>query len=230
MHLLPRRIFKSLRARLLHLLRGDPNKFLRGVRGVIHVGANAGQERDLYRRYGLHVLWIEPIPHVFDTLAANIRDYDNQSAIQALVTDVDDQLYEFHLASNGGQSSSILELQEHRDVWPDVVYTETLQLRSTTLPTLLKTHSVDVTHYDTLILDTQGSELLVLRGAEPILHCFRFIKVEVPDFEAYRGCCQVSDIEDLLRPRGFTEIKRTKFAEHPEAGSYFDIVYEAKGP
>jgi hypothetical protein len=37
------------------------SRFLRDVTGVIHVGANTGQERFLYRLFGLNVIWIEPI-------------------------------------------------------------------------------------------------------------------------------------------------------------------------
>jgi hypothetical protein len=44
------------------------HSYLRKVRGVIHVGANEGQERDLYAAFGLNVIWIEPIPEVFQVL------------------------------------------------------------------------------------------------------------------------------------------------------------------
>ena len=36
--------------------------YLKRVTGVIHVGANAGQERELYASFHLDVVWIEPIP------------------------------------------------------------------------------------------------------------------------------------------------------------------------
>jgi FkbM family methyltransferase len=230
---MPRQLFmilQSLKAHLVRLLCGDPNRFLRRARGVIHVGANTGQEAELYHSHHLHVLWIEPIPSVFQELVVNIREYPDQKAIQALVTDVEGKAYDFHIASNNGQSSSILQLEQHRGIWPDITYTETLRLVSRTLPTLLETHAVDLGLHDALILDTQGSELLVLRGALPVLDKFRYIKVEVPNFESYKGCCRVSDIDALLTPFGFEEIARTKFASHPEGGSYFDVVYEARRP
>ena len=40
----------------------DGKQFLADARGVIHVGANVGQERDLYAAYRLPVVWIEPTP------------------------------------------------------------------------------------------------------------------------------------------------------------------------
>lgn len=52
--------------------------FLRKVRGIIHVGANEGQEWDLYAIFGLNVIWIEPIPEVFRTLKRNISAFPLQ--------------------------------------------------------------------------------------------------------------------------------------------------------
>jgi len=215
----------KLLRRLRRLFAPDPNRFLRSARGVIHVGANVGEERELYRGYGLDVLWIEPIPDVFARLRANIAGFPRQHALECLVTDRDDASYEFNVANNDGESSSILALKEHRDVWPEVRFTRTIALRSSTLATLLTRESVDVARYDALVMDTQGSELLVLRGAEPVLGQFKFIKTEVPDFEAYAGCAKLEDIERFLRHRGYDELARNRFASRPGGGHYYDVVY-----
>jgi FkbM family methyltransferase len=211
--------------RLRRLFAPDPNRFLRSTRGVIHVGANVGQERDLYGRYGLDVLWIEPIPDVFARLAANIKGLPRQRALERLVTDRDDETYEFHISNNDGESSSILDLKEHRDIYPTVDFTRTISLKSSTLATLLARENVEVARYDALVMDTQGSELLVLRGAEPVLGHFKFIKTEVPDFEAYAGCAKLEDIERFLLERGYVEVSRNCFASRSAGGNYYDVVY-----
>lgn len=195
---------------------------------MIHVGASTGQERDLYEKHGLRVIWIEPIPEVFETLRANIEGYTRQSAFQYLVTDQDNAEYMFHISNNNGWSSSILELKLHKDIWPDVSYERTITLQSTTLASLLERESVNARNYAALILDTQGTELLILRGAVGILDAFRFIKTEVPDFESYVGCCRLSDIDLFVKQRGFREFSRSKFAERDAGGSYYDIVYERR--
>jgi FkbM family methyltransferase len=218
----------KLLRRLRRLVAPDPNRFLRSARGVVHVGANIGQERELYRRRGLDVLWIEPIPDVFAKLVENIAGLPRQRALESLVTDRDDVPYEFHVANNGGESSSILDLKEHRDVWPPVPFTKTVTLKSATLATLLARERIDVARYDALVMDTQGSELLVLRGAEPVLGSFKYIKTEVPDFEAYAGCAQLEEIDGFLLERGYVELSRHCFASRRGGGSYYDVVY-AKG-
>ena len=96
------------------------DRYLGQAKGVIHVGANSGQERDLYDVYDLPVFWVEPIEEVFRELEANIAPYAKQQAVQALVTDENDREYEFHIANNAGQSSSIFGLKHHSDIWPEV--------------------------------------------------------------------------------------------------------------
>ena len=215
----------SLLRRLRRWLGPDPNRFLAEAKGVIHVGANIGQERELYARRGLDVLWIEPIPDVVATLRENLRGYARQRAVQALVTDEDDREYTFNIANNGGESSSILDLKCHKEVWPSVAYSSAIRLKSVTLPTLLARENVDLDRYDALVMDTQGSELLVLRGAAPLLGRFRFIKTEVPDFEAYEGCAQLEELSAFVASHGYAEISRHAFARHPSGGRYYDVVY-----
>jgi len=207
------------------LLARNPDRFLKKVSGVIHVGANTGQERDTYKEFGLRVVWIEPIPEVFETLRANLVGYSGQIAFQYLVTDQDNSEYIFHVANNDGASSSIFDFKMHKNIWPQVAYERVITLRSTTLTSLIQKERVNAADYQALILDTQGTELLVLKGADAILGCFRFVKIEVADFESYEGCCQLRDIEQFLKPRGFHEFSRRKFAELPAGGNYYDIVY-----
>jgi FkbM family methyltransferase len=217
---------KALFRRIKLFFTKDPDRFLKKITGVVHVGANTGQEIRLYAQYGLSVVWIEPIPDVFEKLQSNLKGIPGQVALQGLVTDRDDAEYQFHLASNNGASSSILDLNLHQDIWPDVSYERTIKLHSKTLSSLLKDHNVALSDYDMLIMDTQGSELLVLKGAVPILHHFRYIKTEVPDFEAYKDCCQLKDLQLFLGQYGYGEVSRKKFATHPNGGSYYDIVYQ----
>jgi hypothetical protein len=93
---------------------------------------------------------------------------------------------------------------------------------------LLARERIDVDRYDALVMDTQGSELLVLRGAQPLLERFSFVKTEVPDFEAYAGCAKLDEIDGFLTERGYTEIARNWFASRPGGGRYYDVVYNRR--
>lgn len=98
-------------------------------------------------------------------------------------------------------------------------------LSSTTLASLVGKENLNIEKYDALVMDTQGSELLILNGAEPLLHNFKYIKTEVPDFESYIGCCQLKDTGFLLSYR-FKEYSKHKITSRKDGGNYYDIVYK----
>lgn len=219
------RKLRGLLRRANDLFKPDPMAFLRNCGTIVHVGANSGQEREQYSKYQLAVLWVEPIPDVFDRLCENIVYYPKQRAIRALVTDRDGDIRQLNIASNEGASSSILDLALHKDVWPDIHYVDRIDVITTTLDTLLKLN--DAPNIDAIILDTQGSELLVLKGATQALANCRYVLAECADFESYVECATVDSISAYLRQHSFFEVRRDKFAEqHPNGGAYFDVLFE----
>ena len=204
------------------------NGFLRDVETVLHVGANLGQERDEYAALGLNVIWVEPIPSVFEELQARLEGFPKQRAYRALISDCDGARRVLHVANNGGASSSILELAEQRSIWPDVYYTHDLELDTTTLSTLVRVRGIELRGRTALVLDTQGSELLILKGAADLLERFRYIKTEAADFNAYQGCCTLAEITSFLKPAGFRLRQATPFISRPGTGTYFDVLYARK--
>lgn len=201
------------------------NLFLSKSKGVIHVGANTGQERELYAAYGLNVIWIEPIPEVYDRLNTLIDSYPKQKAFRYLVTDADDKEYLFHISSKGGGASSIYDLAGHKELWPDVTYTQTITLKSITLSSFITKERVELTDYDVLVLDTQGSELLVLRGAINLLPHIKYVRAEVPDFESYSGCCKLPEMDDFFKEHNFRRIAQGVFAHKKGIGTYYEVLY-----
>jgi FkbM family methyltransferase len=215
--------YRSLRK----LYRGTlgPDIYLRQTTGLIHVGGNVGQERDLYDFFNMDVIWVEPIPEVFEELQSNISSFPKQRAYQRLLTDVDGAEYTFHVANNKGESSSVYDLSKHKEMWPDVHYTHDINLRSMTLATLVRKEHIDLSRFQTLVMDTQGSEILVLKGAEDALSSFRFIKAEAADFEAYAECCTADELTAFLRKHGYIEQRRQIMKSLPGVGLYWDILY-----
>lgn len=212
-------------SRYLQSRADDRTTYLRFCVGLIHVGANAGQERNRYQRLGLNVLWVEPIPQVYAELVANLAGFPNQSSLQALVTDRDDVEVELKIASNGGKSSSIMAMAEHHEVWPDIEMKSAMTLNTLTLPTLLKRSAIDLSRYDALLLDTQGAELLILKGATELLPHFSFIQVEAANFEAYEGCPRVEDIIAFVQPHGFTVDPKSFEGWDNGQRTHFDLVF-----
>lgn len=223
-----KRVRKIIRTPRRMIKRYKEGKIFKEISGIVHVGANRGQESELYAKHNLDVLWIEPIPEVFAQLLQAIKSHKKQKAFQALITDVDDQIYQFNIANNNGASSSIFQLKEHKEIWPKVDFNKTISLKSRTLSTLFEQEQITPTKYQALVMDTQGSELLVLKGSLPLLKYFKYIKTEVADFEAYENCCQLTDINDFMVANGFVEHFRNKFGRPTKTGgkSYYNIIYK----
>lgn len=202
------------------------HSFLRKVHGVVHIGAHAGQERELYAAFDLHVAWIEPIPEVFEALMLNISQFPKQRAYNYLISDDDGKAYKLHIADNNGASSSILDLAKHTEMYPQIAYGDAIALKGTTLPSMLAAEQLDILRFDALVLDTQGSELKILNGAASLLPNFKFVKVEVPDFESYKECCQIGELAAFMILNGFRESSRHPITHTPGVGTYFDVIYE----
>ena len=203
----------------------NPDNFFKKINGVIHVGANEGQERFYYADCGLEVIWIEPIPEVFERLQNNIKNYPKQKAFKYLLTDQKDVLHTFHVNGDNGESSSIYKLDQHQDIWPEIQTSKTLEIKSNTLATVMAHEKINLSKYQGLVLDTQGSELLVLQGGKSILSRFTYIKAEAADFSAYEGCCQLNELVAFLKKYSFIERKRTQFANHPNGGGCYDLIF-----
>jgi Methyltransferase FkbM domain len=95
---------------------------------------------------------------------------------------------------------------------------------------------------DVLKLDTQGSELGILKGARRMLTGVRMLEIEVEFNEIYRGQPLFGDIDRFLRARGFVlwrlghlvhyGMAETGSAYAGEDRQYFDsrdVVFPAQG-
>ncbi len=221
---------KRLGRRVLGLPRLVPtDRFMRRISGLIHVGANSGQERDKYRQLGLDVLWIEADPDVFRRLSENVMEYPRQRAINALVSDVDGAELEFFVANNEGQSSSIFEFSGHTRAWPEVTYVGRRRLVARRLDRLLEECQVPLEKYQALVLDVQGAGLRVLEGTTAILPAaFSWIQMPVPDFDAYRGAPTLAEITSFLERQGFEEAARFQTNHFPGLGNTREFLFRRR--
>jgi 2-O-methyltransferase len=105
-------------------------------------------------------------------------------------------------------------------MWPEITYTGAIKLSSITLPTFVQRERIELTRFQALVLDTQGSELLILKGAAELLQRFRFIYLEVSDFEFYKRCCLLPEVNDFMRRACFREIHREAFQSLPILARY----------
>lgn len=176
-------------------------------KGVVHIGGSTGQERFFYANAGIeNVVWIEAIPDVFNQLKANVSCYPNNIALNACISDKDYQNVVFNISSNGGESSSIFNFQEHSNFHPDVTFIDKIRLTTIRVDSLFIAKGIDVRNYDYLSLDIQGSELNALKSMGDMLRLFKYVYVEVNKIPLYENIPLVGEIDAYLAEFGFEPV------------------------
>lgn len=171
--------------------------------GVLHLGANQGQERETYRKNGVKkVIWVEAIPEVFYQLSENIKSFEGHSALNICVGDVEGEPVEFKVSNNESQSSSYLNLKHHSVIHPEVHYVHSFETIKRRLDKIFPLASFSKEKW-LLNLDLQGAELDAIMGMGALIEEFEWIYTEVNKKEVYEGCALISDIDEYLKLFGF---------------------------
>ncbi len=199
-------------------------KIVENSRGIIHLGANLASESELYGFLEKEVLWIEANPELMDYLNERIKKHRIQRAINALITDKDNQDTIFKISNNKGISSSIYDFGEYhqgdKNLWKgEFRMVKELKLKSKTLETVLKENNINIKNYDLLVMDIQGAELLALKGSGSILDKITHIWTEVSTVPIYKGGALFSEINDFLNKKGF-------FLKGKEPNNCTDVLFE----
>ncbi|MCW7539428.1 FkbM family methyltransferase [Aquabacterium sp. A7-Y] len=194
--------------------------------GILQLGASYGQELPLFLDKGVaHGVFIEPLPQPYAHLAQACQRIAGYVAVQALCTDESGKRYTFHLASNGGMSSSILPPANHLKVFSDVKFEGTVELVSHTVDDVTaflsaNGHQATVAQLDTLYMDTQGAELKILMGANRTLKSIKYIFTEVMRAELYAGQTPFSSFCAWLDASGYT-LNNVYFDRHHAGDALF---------
>src|SRR5438046_898889 len=136
------------------------SQFGKKFSGVIHVGANNGKEISEYKKYMLkYAVLIEPLPGVFEQLKQRIMGENGFVAVQALCSYLPNIKHDFYIASNNGQSSSVLKPKRHVVEHPHVEFNSKMEIQSTTLDLVMaateEKTNISPAQFDTLVLDVQ---------------------------------------------------------------------------
>ena len=182
---------------------------------LVHVGAHLAQERFAYEAAGYRrILWIEGSPKVYERLARDIAEHQRtltergaavrHQTLCALLIDRPGETLDLREYSNDGMSSSIFAVgEESLRRWPDVVETGFCEhLVTDTLDNVLVGLGLRDS-VDTLVVDVQGAELLVLKGAEQCLRNASAVISEVSSRAYYHGGVLYGDLRAFLSERGF---------------------------
>ena len=189
-----------------------------GLARLVHVGAHLGQERHRYEALGYRqMLWVEGSQSVHERLAQLLAQHMADRAAKglphvehrsvcALLTDRDGDEAALREFSNDGMSSSIFAATYTLKArWPDLHETGRLQAtRTRSLDGLLD--ELGFGDVDTLVVDVQGAELLVLRGAVRTLSTVKAVVSEVSTQPLYAGGVLYPELAAFLQAHGFVSM------------------------
>ncbi|MBL8758238.1 MAG: FkbM family methyltransferase [Phycisphaerae bacterium] len=214
---------------LFELLPGWLDRFAIPRTGLIVVGAHEGQELPHYTRAGFaRQLWIEPQPAPFARLTAALPPSPDIRAFNLACGPDNGTATMFTLQNNQGLSNSLLPPNLHLREYPDMPPGEPFQVPVVRLDDLLTRERLDPAAFSFLVMDVQGYELHVLRGAPALLASgasspasgLQAILTEVSTAELYKGCALLPDMDAHLAAAGFTRVI-TRLNRH----HYGDALY-----
>ena len=194
------------------------NKYNIRSQGIAHVGAWRASEIHEYRQlFGdIPVVFIEPNLKLQPAIEKNISPYSNVRCEYVALGAADKTAllnlnYSNPDEDDVGQSSSILEPLLHPPIG-----TSNVEIIVTTADELLKDDFIDF-----LLIDVQGYELEVLKGATNLLKNVKYLIIEVNKTEQYKGCPLVEDLDLFLSNYNFQRMETEWYADTEDWGDAF---------
>jgi len=166
------------------------------ITGVIQAGANEGQELELFKSIGITKGYLfEPCKEAFNKLKQVMPD--GFHAINFALSHDADALTFSKTLFNNGQSNSALKPKKHLDYYPNIVFDSTEKYLA------LPLDFYEIKDCNLLVMDVQGFELNVLKGANMIsrfktIQYIDYIITEVNIEEIYEGCALIEDLDNYL--------------------------------
>lgn len=178
--------------------------------GILHIGAHRGSEAPVYEWFGKKVVWIEANPNIYENLRENLIKYELQTSFCRLITDKDDQEYSFKISNNDGASSSIYNFSNinSEEMFLDRNFSmkEEIKIKSISLDNFFKKEKIDPKNFNHWVIDVQGSELDLFKGAKNSLKFCKSLIVEVSTKDIYEGGAIWKDVKNFLKGENFEPI------------------------
>jgi FkbM family methyltransferase len=187
------------------LLMNVKQRFNLKIKGLLHVGGYDGVEMKIYSDLGINkVVFFEPLKSNFEKLLKNVAPFDGVTCHPVALGKKECEMPMFVEVKNGGMSSSLLQPKLHTEFYPHIPFDVSETVKVVTLD------SYRYADCNVLVMDTQGFELEVLKGAKKTLKTIDYIITEANLDEIFEGCAKLTQLTDFLDKAGFTLIQFTQ--------------------
>jgi len=204
------------------------DRYGKSVDGIVHVGANDGQELPDYLDAGVaQVRLFEPLAEPYARLTDRVAKTSPNDRIEIFNVALGSEpaTADMFVADNQGASSSLLEPEENLRVWKRIAIdgAETVEVRC------LDDYMAEGDPHNLLILDVQGFELEVLKGAGTCLENFDYILCELNIKKSYKGSAGVEDIDTFMSGAGYLRVETYWMSRYWGDGLYVKRSMVADG-
>ena len=191
-----------------------------GVRSIAYVGANVGGTALVLNAAfpGLRLFLIEPVPHVFQTLLENVGSQQNIHCIP-MAAGAEEGDCEMYVDSYAMASSLLPYTPAARKEYPFLGKQDRVTVPVKPLDTILQDCAGDQ-EIDMVVMDVQGYEDAVIRGAERTLSRCKVVMSELSLEGLYAGSSLFDSVYQALVKRGF----RLRHLLNPHVGKSCQII------
>ena len=174
---------------------------------IVEAGAYIGDDtRAMSRQWPdgfIHAF--EPVPAIYSKLVRNVSRCPNVHCYPMALAKESGFVPIFVSNGESKASSSLLRPKDHSRVHPRTVFHEMQPIESITLDDWKDRYNIP--KVDFLWLDTQGTELEIMKSAPRVLREVSVIYSEVSLKEMYEGASLYDELREWLKSQGFS-IKR----------------------
>jgi len=185
------------------------NKYKIPKENCLHVGANIGTEIETYDKYGFkNIVWIEGYQPYFETLQKNIGHRKNHFLLNTMVSDIQDEVVNFKVASNTGSSTIFEPTSSWYETFTDLSFQKIEEIKCSRIDNILneKFNSTFLESIKFLVIDIEGAELKALKSMGLLIDNIEFALVEVSLRPNFLNAPLMIDIDKFFLQHSFKKI------------------------
>jgi 2-O-methyltransferase len=160
----------------------------------------------------MHYAWpkgqihaFEPVPETFNLLKSRSRFIKSIHIYNVALADKTGSFLMNVSSGKSAASSSLLEPQAHRDVYPDVEFESKIKINTISLDEWSLANNVE--RIDFMWLDMQGFELFALKSGLETLSKVKAIYMEVSVVELYSASPLYPEVRQWMESKGFKVLR-----------------------
>ncbi len=166
--------------------------------GVLHVGAHEAEEADAYLQQNFgRIIWVEAQKSLIPGIKKRVMGRGDL-VLCGVAWSESGVLMDLKVTNNS-QSTSVFDLAEHLDHYPEIVSVANVRVETSRLDELVPNGE----KFDFLNLDIQGAELEAIKGLGTLIGNVRWIYTEINRRQLYEGIPLIGELDRYLGDLGF---------------------------